>query len=121
MDEIRKLRLRYNNEWPTRLLFPAEEELRRKFDRNNIQQVFVPAGLDHSEDPAFHSLLSQLLESLDQLPFRPDLAFDFLWRALDAEFTKIKNNPAIAHTYLGLMLSSPRLPPSQALAPLFTA
>ena len=39
-----------------------------------------------SDDHKFQSYLGYMLDALDMLPMRPDLAFDHLWKALDSEF-----------------------------------
>lgn len=94
MQDTKQLRVRYNNEWPTNFLFPVETHFKKILDENNVQQVFMPAKLKSSSEQSFHSLLGHFLEGLDQLPFRPDLAFDAIWKALDAEFFRVKNELA---------------------------
>lgn len=91
MQDTKTLRVRYNNEWPSRFLFPVEEQLKKRLDENNMQQVFIPAHLKPSIDQEFHALFGHFLEGLDQLPFRPDAAFDAIWKALDAEFFRVKD------------------------------
>lgn len=91
MQDSKTLRVRYNNEWPSRFLFPAEQQLRDRLNENNMQQAFSPAPLKPSTNQEFHSLLGHLLEGLDQLPYRPDAAFDAIWKALDAEFFRVKD------------------------------
>lgn len=91
MQDTKVLRIRYNNEWPSKFLFPAEQQLKKVLDENNVQQAFIPAKLAHSTDQEFHSLLGHFLEGLDQLPYRPDVAFDAIWKALDAEFFRVKD------------------------------
>lgn len=90
MQNTKALRIRYNNEWPSKLLFPAEQNLKKRLDLNNLQHAFYPAKIKNSADQDFHGLLSHLLEALDNLPFRPDSAFDAIWKALDAEFFRVK-------------------------------
>lgn len=91
MQDSKALRVKYNNEWPSRFLFPAEQKLKNRLNENNMQQVFAPAPLKPSTNQEFHSLLGHLLEGLDQLPYRPDAAFDAIWKALDAEFFRVKD------------------------------
>lgn len=91
MQDTKQLRVRYNNEWPSKFLFPVEIQLKKLLDENNVQQAFIPAKLNPSADQDFHSLLGHFLEGLDQLPYRPDVAFDAIWKALDAEFFRIKD------------------------------
>jgi hypothetical protein len=91
MKDTKHLRVEYNNNWPTKFLFPVEEQLKKRLDENNIQQAFLPVNLSHSNDTEFHTFLGHFLEGIDQLPFRPDMAFDSIWKSLDAEFFKVKN------------------------------
>ncbi len=76
MQDTKKLRLLYNNEWPTKFLFPIEQNLEKQLDAHNMQQILAPAKLKFSPDKEFHIFLGHFLEGLDQLPLRPDLAFD---------------------------------------------
>ncbi|WP_147328132.1 hypothetical protein [Duganella sp. BJB476] len=91
MQDTKQLRISYNNEWPIKFLFPVEQQLKKLLDDHNLQQAFIPAKLNLSSDQEFHSLLGHFLEGLDQLPFRPDAAFDAIWKALDAEFFRVKD------------------------------
>jgi hypothetical protein len=91
MQDTKHLRIKYNNEWPSKFLFPAEQQLKQILDVNNVQQGFIPAKLAPSTDQEFHSLLGHFLEGLDQLPYRPDVAFDAIWKTLDAEFFRVKD------------------------------
>lgn len=91
MQDTKELRLLYNNEWPSSFLFPVEKKLKKLLDEKNVQQAFIPAKLNASKDQEFHSLLGHFLEGLDQLPYRPDVAFDAIWKALDAEFFRVRN------------------------------
>lgn len=91
MQDTKLLRIKYNNEWPSKFLFPAEQQFKKVLDNNNVQQAFFPAKLEPSADQEFHSLLGHFLEGLDQLPYRPDVAFDAIWKTLDAEFFRVKD------------------------------
>jgi hypothetical protein len=95
MKDTKHLRVEYNNNWPTKFLFPVEEQLKKRLDENNIQQVFLPVSLSHSNDKEFHTLLGHFLEGIDQLPLRPDMAFDSIWKSLDAEFFKVKDESSL--------------------------
>lgn len=90
MQDTKQLRVRYNNEWPRKSLFPVELQFKKVLDDNNVQHAFIPAKLSHSSNQEFHCLLGHFLEGLDQLPYRPDVAFDAIWKALDAEFFRVK-------------------------------
>ena len=95
MKDTKHLRIEYNNSWPTKFLFPVEQQLKQRLDENNLQQVFLPTKLRYSDDNEFHTLLGHFLEGIDQLPFRPDIAFDSIWRTLDAEFIRVKDESSL--------------------------
>lgn len=90
MVSTKEQRVNLNNNWPTKILFPAEQALIDKMNKAGINQIFIPAKLINCSDQYFHDLLSHYLEALDQLPLRPDIAFDCVWKALDAEFFKLQ-------------------------------
>jgi hypothetical protein len=90
MHDTKRLRIKYCNEWPSHFLFPVEQLLKDRLIENNVHQAFIPIKFAFSIDQEFHSLLGHLLEGLDQLPYRPDMAFDSVWKALDAEFFRVK-------------------------------
>ncbi|MGM7883111.1 hypothetical protein [Yersinia enterocolitica] len=90
MVSTKQQRVDLNNNWPTKSLFPAEKSLIDKMAKFGIEQVFQPAKLQYSKDQNFHDMLSHYLEALDQLPLRPDIAFDCIWKALDAEFVRLQ-------------------------------
>ncbi|ENR5961852.1 hypothetical protein ACEWL9_003839 [Enterobacter hormaechei] len=90
MVSAKEQRVNFNNSWPKKTLFPAEKALIDKMTKAGINQIFIPAKLNNSSDQYFHDLLSHYLEALDQLPLRPDIAFDCVWKALDAEFFRLQ-------------------------------
>lgn len=89
------MRVRYNNNWPAKSLFPVEELLNTRLSEHNLQQIFIPAKLEECTEQYFHTLLSHYLDGIDQLPFRPDIAFDSIWKALDHEFFKVKDESSL--------------------------
>jgi hypothetical protein len=89
-------RTRFNNQWPAKYLFPVEQDLTLRLAKNNFRSIFFPATLIHSDDHHFQTLLAHSIDSLDSLPLRPDLAFDQLWKALDAEFFRLKSLLGVA-------------------------
>lgn len=93
MSQAGENRTRFNNDWPATFLFPAEQALTHRLAKHNALSIFYPAQLKHSDDHAYQTLLSHCLDALDHLPLRPDLAFDQLWKALDAEFFRLKSMP----------------------------
>ncbi|RDG34676.1 hypothetical protein DVH02_29395 [Streptomyces corynorhini] len=46
-------------------------------------RFFVPLPLAFSDDPWYNTQVSFLLEALDALPRRPDIAFDSVWKVLE--------------------------------------
>lgn len=46
-------------------------------------RFFVPLPLTHSDDLWYNTQVSFLLEALDALPRRPDIAFDSVWKVLE--------------------------------------
>jgi hypothetical protein len=89
--EQTRLRVKYNNSWPSeKWISPLQEELLARMDKEGLKQVFYPMALDESravdilfEDAELNRLLSTLLDLYDELPLRPDAAFDVAWRALE--------------------------------------
>jgi hypothetical protein len=96
MTLIRESRTRLNNSWPATFLFPTEEALTQRLAKHNVASIFLPVHLVHSEDRDFQTLLSHCIDALDYLPLRPDFAFDQIWKALDAEFFRLKRTPGIS-------------------------
>lgn len=89
--EQTRLRVKYNNSWPSeKWISPLQEELLAAMDKVGLKQVFYPMALNESravntlfEDAELNRLLSTLLDLYDELPLRPDAAFDVAWRALE--------------------------------------
>lgn len=76
MNDAKKKRVDLNNNWPKELLFPSEVLLKQKMSDNDLCQIFSPAQLKYTNNTEFHNLLRHYLECLNQLPLRPDIAFD---------------------------------------------
>ena len=51
-----------------------------------LAQGLVSVPLQFSSNHQFQFYLGYLIDALDMLPMRPDLAFEHIWKALDAEF-----------------------------------
>lgn len=84
--DTKQLRIRYHNEWPERFFFPAEKKFESKMRAAGLAQGLVAVPLQLSNDHQFQFYLGYLIDALDMLPMRPDLAFEHIWKALDAEF-----------------------------------
>lgn len=83
-------RTKLNNVWPAKFLFPTEEAVTQRLAKQNLASVFLPIQIKHSHAHDFQTLLSHCIDSLDYLPLRPDFSFDQIWKALDAEFFRVK-------------------------------
>ncbi|WP_431781580.1 hypothetical protein [Streptomyces chumphonensis] len=59
-----------------------EEQFAQRVTRTG-SRFFVPLPLPHSDDLWYHTQVSFLLEALDALPRRPDIAFDSAWKVLE--------------------------------------
>lgn len=84
--DSKQLRVKYHNEWPERFSFPAEKKFTAKMKAAGLAQGLVAVALQFSNHHQFQHYLGYLIDALDMLPMRPDLAFDHIWKALDAEF-----------------------------------
>lgn len=86
-----RLRVEYNNSWPReRWCSPLQEELLTKMKEAGIEQVFFPLALNEESavdvlfrDARLNRIVSSLFDLYDELPLRPDAAFDVAWRALE--------------------------------------
>lgn len=109
----RELRIQCNNEWPTKIHFPAEKEFIEQLKKHNLQQALSVAQLGVSEQYEFQFYLGYLIDALEMLPLRPDLAFDHLWKALDAEFFIVQseindNNIARFDAFVDKVMNDPK-------------
>lgn len=84
--DTKKLRIEYNNEWPKSFDFPVEEAFLERLQSKGLQQALLSCDLSYSGEYQFQFYLGYLIDALDMLPKRPDLAFDHVWKALDSEF-----------------------------------
>lgn len=98
--EQTRFRIRYNNSWPAeKWISPLQEALLAKMKKAGLNQVFCPLELDEDKavdvlykDAELNRIISTLLDLYDELPLRPDAAFDVAWRALEI----------VVHLYLKL-------------------
>lgn len=84
--DTKQLRVKYHNDWPTRFPFPAEQKFLAKMKSSGLSQGLAAVPLDYAENHKFQFYLAYLIDAMDMLPMRPDLAFDHIWKALDSEF-----------------------------------
>lgn len=89
----------------------AQKELKKKLDETGLKQIFVPLHLNEVPTTEFlfvnaklnkiHSMYCDLYE---ELPYRPDMAFDVVWRSFEVMSKyyscKVWNDPDIKDTLL---------------------
>ncbi|OVE53984.1 hypothetical protein [Chryseobacterium mucoviscidosis] len=92
-EKYKSLRIERVNSWKPRLendnydfLFPIEfyflTRIREKLSNNKLK-LFAPLKYPYELDKDYHIYISYLIESLDVLPLKMDLAFDFSWKGLE--------------------------------------
>ncbi|MCT9852289.1 hypothetical protein P2R64_23610 [Priestia megaterium] len=109
-EKFYKSRLEYNNKWPNGTLNDSsctilQENFLQMLEKENMTQLFSPLKLKDIDSPAMNVAVSYIIDALDQLPLRPDIAFDQIWRALDYQFHYLKRirNWKDKNTSLGMM------------------
>lgn len=93
--EQTRLRIKYNNSWPAeKWISPLQEALQTNMKKAGLDQIFCPLALEEDkavdvlfEDAELNRIVSTLLDLYDELPLRPDAAFDVAWRALEIGIT----------------------------------
>lgn len=93
--EQTRLRVKYNNSWPAeKWISPLQEALQAEMKKAGFNQIFCPLALEEDkavdalfEDVELNRIVSTLLDLYDELPLRPDVAFDVAWRALEIGIT----------------------------------
>ena len=84
-------RIDYNNTWPNNGMWHSniQTELDNWLSEQNLSQLFeVVKFSDTAKDTLFvnaklNKLVSGILDIYDELPYRPDEAFDVAWRSLE--------------------------------------
>ncbi|MFD1139015.1 hypothetical protein [Paenibacillus sp. PDC88] len=82
------MRVEYYNNWiepktdSKTLKFPAEILYAERLELLKTS-TFEPQKFEESEDPETHMIVSYLMDTIDSLPGRPDLAFEKLWSAIN--------------------------------------
>lgn len=93
MNEHFKLRrIRFFRQWSPpnpsthhapHLLFPIEDTFLKLIVSSGVQ-VYTPYQFKNNDDRDFHHSISFLIDSIEQIPYRLDLSFDFSWKALES-------------------------------------
>lgn len=76
-------RIDHFNLWPSVQDFPAESSFRERVKNFSISDLFFPYQVPQTTDQHVHIVISYLLDAVDSLPYRPDHAFDWTWRAFE--------------------------------------
>ncbi|MBK3519718.1 hypothetical protein [Carboxylicivirga marina] len=83
-----KKRIEYNNKWPDKvIMFSGQEAFINLLNEKDIQNILCPIQLPLINDFQFQRLLSFKIDIYEQLPQRPDIAFDLAWRTFEAYAT----------------------------------
>jgi hypothetical protein len=82
-EQSKQQRIEIVNSWPTKNQFDIEQVFSKKLETLNIKESFRPTHLNYSNEKYYQRSVAYIIDSLDFLPNRPDLAFDFIWRAID--------------------------------------
>jgi hypothetical protein len=80
-----KKRIDYNNKWPDEIIsFAGQQAFINLLNEKGIKNILRPIQLPLIEDFQFQRLLSFKIDIYEQLPNRPDIAFDLAWRTFEA-------------------------------------
>lgn len=101
-EKFRKLRIDRVNNWKPNLqedsydyLFPIEKDFLTRVNKTlteNGLSIFIPLKYPYDLDKEYHIYISYLIESLDVLPLKMDLSFDFSWKGLELYMGKAYEN-----------------------------
>ncbi len=80
-----KKRIEYNNKWPGEVIvFSGQLDFQKLILAKGVTNILRPIKLPLIEDFQFQRLLSFKIDIYEQLPLRPDIAFDLAWRTYEA-------------------------------------
>lgn len=101
-EKFKKLRINRVNNWKPNLneknydyLFPIEKDFLTRINEKltkNWLTLFIPLKYPYELDKDYHIYISYLIESLDVLPLKIDLSFDFSWKGLELYMGKAYEN-----------------------------
>jgi hypothetical protein len=98
-------RILAHNDWPTDIRFKAEDAFRNRLLGRDSRAPFEPMQLTFSDDPDYQRCIGHLLDALDQIPSRPDYAFDHFFRIIDIVGTSIPIGKGIRGVVQGVAQS----------------
>ena len=79
----RQQRIDHFNLWPKAQKFQAEILFAQLLQPYPLEDLFFPYQLPDTDNRESHIMISYLLDAVDSLPYRPDHAFDWVWRAFE--------------------------------------
>lgn len=80
-----KKRIDYNNKWPDEVIsFSGQEAFHALLNEKGVKNILRPIQIPFIDDFQFQRLLSFKIDIYEQLPYRPDIAFDLAWRTFEA-------------------------------------
>lgn len=75
-------RVKAHNNWPTKTLFKGEIKFEQRL-KDTGYSPFTPISIQPNTDPEFQRCVGHLLDALEEIPRRPDFAFDHFYRIID--------------------------------------
>lgn len=93
-------RVEYHSKWDKGVFWSSNitNLFQERLVEHRYSQLFIPIKLNSSsaidtlyQNPELNRLFSILIDSYDELPTRPDIAFDLCWRAFEIEMNLYKN------------------------------
>ncbi|GBQ43486.1 hypothetical protein ACM0P6_09045 [Komagataeibacter sucrofermentans] len=76
-------RVEAHNIWPAKTSFKAEEMFIRRLSEIKDKELFKPISIAQNSNADYQRCVGHLLDALDQVPHRPDYAFDNFFRIID--------------------------------------
>ncbi|KXF82907.1 hypothetical protein [Enterovibrio coralii] len=90
--EVKRSRTSFLRNWPKTEQFSCEIDFARRYENMNGTPVFYPVLFKDSVDNQVHTVISYVIEALDCLPYKPDNAFDWFWKAFEYCLSANNNN-----------------------------
>jgi hypothetical protein len=100
--EFLQKKIDYNNNWNGSQIWRTElqDQLDKRLASKGFKQILVPVQLKadacdilfKQENARLARLLSNIVDIYDELPYRPDVAFDLAWRAFEILLKTCCNN-----------------------------